>query len=120
MGTRGEKESYPAGIGVEKPPPDTVFDNFLHSPTSVEENSKHALSLVNYTSIFLGLCWLRSVIRHGMLLWDWRNHQGWMQVDKSRSERTELGISPRDLYILDHGQLEFSEHRKKPTPVRIR
>lgn len=107
MATREKKESYPAGIGVKKPPPNTVFDDFLHSPTSVEENSEHALSLVNYTSIFLGLCWLGSVIRHGMLLWDRGNHQGWMQIDQSGSEGTELGISPRDLYILDRGQLEF-------------
>lgn len=70
--------TYPAGIGIEKPPPYAVFDNIFHPPTTVEEDSEHALPQVYDAGVFLSPRRFGSVVRHRVLLGNWGDDQSRM------------------------------------------
>lgn len=73
---------YPTGIRVEKPPPNTICPDLLHSPTSVEEHGQHALPQVDYLLVLLRVCGIRGVVCHGVLL-------GYRGNDERRMEPRE-------------------------------
>jgi hypothetical protein len=70
--------TYPARIGVEESPEDTIFQNLSHPPTSVQKDSQHAFPLIYYDGVFLGLRWLGRVIGHSVFLGNGRNYKRWM------------------------------------------
>lgn len=77
--------SYPASIGIEKPPPDAIVSDSVHAATAVQEDCQHSLSKVYYLLILLGTGWFGSVIGHGVLLRNWRDNEGGMQPGESIS-----------------------------------
>lgn len=70
--------SYPAGIWIEKPPPDPILANFFHFAAAVQEDPKHPLPQIYNTHILFCFCRFGRIIGHGVFLRDWRNNQGWM------------------------------------------
>jgi hypothetical protein len=67
--------TYPAGIRVKKSPPDTVCADLLHASATVEENSQHTLSQVDYLLVLLCVGGIGGIISHGVLFWDRRYDQ---------------------------------------------
>lgn len=94
------RAKYPAGIWVEEPPPNAVFNDFLHSPAAIQEHAQHALPEIDYTYVLLGLCRLRGVVGHGMFLGNRRDHQSRMKVHQRGPQRIEFRVSPRNFNIL--------------------
>lgn len=78
--------SYPAGIGVEKPPPNTVVTDCFHAATAVQEDCQHSLSKVDYLLILLGAGWFGGVVCHGVLFRNWWDNESGVQPSKSVSQ----------------------------------
>jgi hypothetical protein len=74
----------PASVRVKEAPPHAVLSHKLHAPTSVQESREHALSELNNSRIFLGLCRLCRVVRKRMLLGNGWNDQSWVECYKCR------------------------------------
>ena len=65
--------TYPANVRIEEPPPHSVFADFFHAPAAIEKNTEHPLTEINNRGVFFRLGWLSRVIRHTVLLGNWRN-----------------------------------------------
>src|SRR5689334_8245535 len=98
----GLVRTYPARIWVEESPPHPIFQHIFHFSTSVQEDTKHSLSQVYYACVFFCLCWFCGVVCHCVFLRDRRNDQGWMEIDQRCAQRAELGVSTRDIDILEN------------------
>ena len=72
--------TYPARIGVKKPPPHVVFPHLLHPPTAIQKNRKHPLPQFYYSNSFFRLGRLRGVVGHGVLLGNRRDDERRMEV----------------------------------------
>jgi hypothetical protein len=92
--------TYPANVRIEESPPDSIFPNFLHPATPIQEDGKHPLAQINDGGVFLGFGRLGGIIGHCMLLWNRGDDERGMEVNQCLSQGSELGVSSPDFQIL--------------------
>lgn len=85
-----ELYSYPARIGIEEAPKDTIVHDIFHPPTAVEEHGQHTFPLIYYVSILFCLGWLRGIICHGVFLWNRWDDQRRMEADERIAQRCKF------------------------------
>lgn len=96
--------TYPASIGVQESPPNTVCSDLLHAAASIQEHGKHALAQVNNLLILLCARRVRGVVCHGMLLGDGGYNQGRMQPGQCLTQRREFRVSSAHFEVLWNSQ----------------
>lgn len=89
--------AYPADIGVQESPPDSILPNLLHPSTPIQKDGQHPFTQIYDRGVLLRLGRFRSIIRHCMFLWDGRHDEGRVKVYESLAQRREFGISSSDL-----------------------
>jgi hypothetical protein len=70
--------TYPARVGIQKPPPDTICADLFHPSAPVQENCQHALSEIDYLLILLCVGGVGGILGHGMLFGNRRYDEGRM------------------------------------------
>lgn len=108
--------SYPACIGIEKPPPDTVGPDLLHPATSVQEYGKHTLAQINNLLVLFRVGRIGGVVSHGMLLGDGRDDESRVKSAQRIAKGGKLGVPPANLEILWFSSAMVQQpHNKCPT-----
>lgn len=101
----GPRMTYPARVGIQKPPPNSICAHLLHAPAAIQEDSKHTLSEVNDLLVLLCVGRVGCVVGHGMLFRNRRNYESGMESGKGVAKRRKFRISPPNNEVLGKGEM---------------